>query len=111
MENIMYLIRRIYKTKPGQARKVASLVHKQATIYRDAGHRPEFRISFNGYTLPGENDTVFLEWVADKIESPMRDGNNIPPEAMTVGAQVRELIESQRIEFMEYLSDDKILKD
>ena len=74
-------------------------------------HRPEFRISFNGYTLPGENDTVFLEWVADKIESPMRDGNNIPPEAMTVGAQVRELIESQRIEFMEYLSDDKILKD
>jgi len=41
----------------------------------------------------------------------MREGNKIPPEVYTVGAEVRELIESQRIEFMEYLSDDKILKD
>ena len=37
MEMVMYLIRRIYKTKPGQARKVASLVHKQATIYHKRG--------------------------------------------------------------------------
>lgn len=107
----MYLIRRIYKTKPGESRKVASLVHKQATIYKEAGHRPEFRVSFNGYTLPGEPNIVFLEWIDDKIESPMRQGNNIPSEAMAIGAEVRQLIESQRIEFMEYLSDDKILKD
>ena len=60
----MYLIRRIYKTKPGESRKVASLVHKQATIYKEAGHRPEFRVSFNGYTLPGEPNVVFLEWIA-----------------------------------------------
>ena len=103
----MYLIRRVYKTKPGQARKVASLVHKQATIYHDAGHRGEFRVAFNGYTLPGEQDVVILEWSDSTIQSPMREGNDIPKEALEVGGQVRELIESQRIEFLELLSPDK----
>ena len=103
----MYLIRRIYKTKPGQARKVASLVYKQVKIYHDASHRGEFRVAFNGYTLPGDQDTVYLEWTDDSIQSPMREGNDIPREALEVGGQVRELIESQRIEFAELLTQDK----
>ena len=103
----MYLIRRIYKTKPGQAQRVATLVQKQVQIYHDAGHRSEFRVAFNGYTLPGDQDTVYLEWTDDKIMSPSREGNDIPPAALEVGAQVRELIESQRIEFMELLTPDK----
>ena len=28
----MYLVRRTYKTKPGEARRVATLVHKQVQI-------------------------------------------------------------------------------
>jgi len=103
----MYLIRRIYKTKPGQARKVASLVYKQVKIYQDAGHRGEFRVAFNGYTMPGEQNMVYLEWADDTIQSPMREGNDIPREALEVGGQVRELIESQRIEFAELLTPDK----
>lgn len=103
----MYLIRRIYKTKPGQARLVASLVYKQAKIYHDAGHRSEFRVSFNGYTMPGEQNEVCLEWTDSTIQSPMREGNDIPSEALEVGGQVRELIESQRIEFRELLTPDK----
>ena len=48
----MYLLRRIWKCKPGEARRVASLVQKQAQIYHDAGHRSEFQVYFNGYTPP-----------------------------------------------------------
>ena len=106
----MYLIRRVYKTKPGESRKVASLVQKQAQIYHDAGHRGEFRVAFNGYTMPGEQDAVVLEWTAESIESPMRAGNDIPKEALEVGAEVRPLIESQRIEFMELMTPDKMMQ-
>ncbi len=104
----MYLIRRVYKTKPGEARRVASLVHKQVQIYHDAGHRGEFRVAFNGYTLPGDQDIVVLEWTDEAIMSPMRGGNDIPREALQVGAQAREFIESQRIEFLELLTPDKM---
>ena len=54
----MYLVRRTFHTKPGEARRVASLVHKQASAYRDAGHRSEFRIYFNGGTVPGETNSL-----------------------------------------------------
>ena len=103
----MYLIRRVYKTKPGQAQRVATLVRKQAQIYHDAGQRGEFRVSFNGGTMPGEQDSVVLEWADEKIESPYRGDNNLPTAALEIGPQVRELIESQRIEFMELLTPDK----
>jgi len=103
----MYVIRRWYKTKPGEARRVATLVSRQAQMYRDAGQRSEFRVSFNGYTLPGDQNVVCLEWTDDSIQSPSRAGNVLPEEALAVGAQVRELIESQHIEFLELLTADK----
>ncbi|MDP6454942.1 MAG: hypothetical protein QF898_16685 [SAR202 cluster bacterium] len=100
----MYLIRRIFNTKPGEARKVAELVKRQGEIYRDAGQRSEITVSYNGATLPGEQNVVVLQWTAEAIESPSRPNNPLPPEALEVGAQVRPLIESQRIEFMELLT-------
>ncbi len=105
----MYLVRRIFNTKPGAARQVASLVHKQAQIYHDAGHRSEFKVYFNPGTVPGENNVVVLEWTDEALMSPMRDGNEIPPEVYDVGAQVRELTESNRIEFMELMTPDKMM--
>ena len=103
----MYMIRRWYKTKPGEARRVATLVHRQVSIYRDAGQRGEFSVAFNGATLPGEQDVVCLEWTDESIQSPYREGNVLPKEALTFGAEVRKLIESQRIEFLELLTPDK----
>ncbi len=103
----MYLIRRVYKTKPGEARRVASLVYKQAKIYHDAGQRGEFRVSFNGATMPGEQETVCLEWQDETIQSPYRGGNELPKEALEIGPKIRPLIESQRIEFQELLTPDK----
>lgn len=104
----MYLIRRTYYTKPGEARRVAELVHKQVQIYHDAGHRGEFRVAFNGYTLPGEQNIVVLEWTDDSIQSPMRAGNDIPPAAMEAGAAYRPYLESQKIEFFEMVTPDII---
>ncbi len=100
----MYLIRRIFNTKPGEVRKVADLVHKQAQAYRDAGQRSEFRVSYNGATLPGDQNIVILDWTDDAIMSPSRDGLVLSPDAMTLGAEIRPLLESQRIEFLEMIT-------
>ena len=105
----MYLLRRIWKCKPGEARRVASLVQKQAQIYHDAGQRSEFRVYFNGYTTPTDPDTVVLEWTDEALMSPMRGENQLPAAALEVGAQIRPLVESNRIEFWELMSPDKMM--
>ncbi len=94
----MYLIRRIFNTKPGEARKVAELVQRQAQAYRDAGQRSEFRVSYNGATLPGDQNVVILDWTDDAIKSPSRDGLVLSPEAMALGAEIRPFLESQRMD-------------
>ena len=103
----MYLIRRIFNTKPGEARNVAVLLQKQAQAYRDAGQRSEFRVSYNGATLPGDQNVVVLDWTDDAIMSPTREGHVLPRAALDLGAQIRPLNENQRIEFLELLSPVK----
>ena len=48
-----------------------------------------------------------MRWIADKIESPYRGGNEIPEEARELGAKMRELTVRSWIEFEELLTDDK----
>ena len=105
----MYLLRRIFKTKPGEARKVATLLTQQAQIYRDAGQRSEFKVYFNGATVPGETDVVVLEWTDEALMSPMRGDHKLPQAALDMGAQIRPLVESNRIEFMELMTPDKMM--
>ncbi|MBH59418.1 MAG: hypothetical protein MK359_05940 [SAR202 cluster bacterium] len=102
----MYKLRRVYRTKPGEATNVAKLVFKQAKMYKDAGHRGDFTVSYNGYTLPGEQNIVVLEWQQDSIMSPSRPGNNIPKEIMEAGAKYRPFLESQHIEFYEMIDSE-----
>jgi|TARA_B100000959_G_scaffold256070_1_gene288937 hypothetical protein len=103
----LYLIRRIFNTKPGEARRVAGLLQQQAQAYRDAGQRSEFRVSYNGATLPGEQNVVVLDWTDDAIMSPSREGHVLPQAALDLGGQIRPLIENQRIEFLELLAPAK----
>ena len=103
----MYVVRRWYKTKPGEARRVATLVHKQAEAYHEAGQRSKFQVSYNGYTLPGDQDVVCLEWTDKSLETPTREGHKLPAAALKLGGEVRNLIESQRIEFLELLTPEK----
>ena len=77
---------------------------KQAKIYKDAGQRSDFTVSFNEKTLPGEQYIVILEWTDDKIMSPGRSGNDIPAEAIEAGKKYRPLVEHDYIEFFETIA-------
>lgn len=106
----MYVLRRIFKTRdPRDARQVASLLQKQAQIYHDSGQRSEFKVYFNGGTVPGEPGEVVLEWTDEALMSPMRGGHQLPAAALEIGGQIRPLVESNRIEFMELMTPDKML--
>ena len=105
----MYLLRRIFQCKPGEARRVASLVQKQAQAFEEAGQRSECRVYFNGYTTPSNVDTVVLEWTDEVLRSTMRAGNELPPAVREFGAQISQLTEGNRIEIMELMSPDKML--
>ena len=105
----MYLVRRTYKTKPGEARRVATLVQKASTdIPRTLVTARSFRVAYNAGTCPGEQNTVVLEWETAAFQSPARDGNNIPPAAYEAGAAYRPYIEGSSIEFWELLTPGKM---
>ncbi len=101
------VIRRVFTVKPGSARKVATTVAKQAAAYQEAGQRSETRVYFNGGTVPGEKDRVYMEWTADVIDSPYREGNVIPQSVRDAGAPSRDLIEGSYIEFYELITPAK----
>ncbi|MBI21453.1 MAG: hypothetical protein CL780_04315 [Chloroflexi bacterium] len=103
----MYLIRRVYNVKPRTAMKVAEVLANVAQIYEKSGQRGPTKIYFNGGTLPGENNVVYMEWEDESIMSPYRGDNKIPPEVFEVGRQVREHIIDQRIEFFELINRNK----
>ena len=103
----MYMLRRIYKAKYRQGKLVASLVRKQQDIYESTG-RSKGTVYFNAGTVPGESDTVVLEWTQDTLGSPYMSAGNIPQEALQIGGKVREHIESQYIEFWELMTPEKI---
>ncbi len=105
----MYMLRRVYKAIYREGKLVASLVRKQQDIYESAG-RSKGTVYFNAGTVPGEPDTVVLEWTQDTLGSPYVSSGGIPAEALQVGAQVREHIESQHIEFWELMTPEKMDK-
>ena len=105
----MYLVRRVYKTKPGQARKVATIVQEQGDMYNAAGQLFRSKILLNGGTVPGENNVVYLEWIDEKIDSPYREGNKIPKEILDKGKELL-LIEEQYIQFYELMIPAKMQK-
>ena len=96
----MYLIRRVYKVKPGMTRKAAELIQKIGKLYEEAGQRSPVRVYWSGYTVPGPTNTVYMDWVQEKIESPYREGN-VSPGSGDLGAQLREIQEESYIEFYE----------
>ncbi len=102
-----YVIRRVYEVKPGSARKVATTVAKQAALYEESGQRSPSRVYFNGGTLPGEKERVYMEWTADVIDSPYREGNVIPQPVRDAGAGIRDLIINNYIEFYELMTEAK----
>ena len=96
----MYLIRRVYKLKPGVTRRAAELIHQIGKRYEEAGQRSSVRVYWSGSTMPGPANTVYMDWVQEKIESPYRQGQELPNMG-DLGQQLRELQEESYIEFYE----------
>ncbi len=97
----MYLVRRTYKVKPGKHREAAELMVKICKIYEKAGQRGPARVYWSGGTVPGAANQVYMDWVSEKLESPYREGNAAPAEAITFGRQLAELREDSWIEFFQ----------
>lgn len=105
----MYVIRRVYKVKSRAAREAATIVARIGELYHEAGRRSEVRVCFNGTTLPGETDVVFMEWTDDVIRSPYGRGEPSIADASELGARLRELTEDSWIEFYEMLTPEKAM--
>ena len=104
----MYELRRTYVTLPGEERRVASLLQKQCEILVEAGQRSPFHVSFNGGTCPGEKQRVYLTWTAEKIESPYRAGNVMPPAYAAIGTERNKYTTDTWIEIAELMNSDKL---
>ena len=103
----MYVVTRIWETQPMEARRAATLAALIGEVYEKAGQRSSVQVSFNGATLPGETNRVYMRWIADKIESPYRGDNELPEKALELGAKMREITVRSWIEFEELLTEDK----
>jgi hypothetical protein len=93
--------------KPREARRAATLVAAIGDAYEEAGRRKQVTVYFNGGTMPGEKDRVYMEWVEDTIETAYRPEAKTPERGLELGAQLRELQESSWIEFYELMTPDK----
>ena len=97
----MYLIRRVFRCKPGTARRAAEQITKIGKAYENAGQRSPIRVYTSGGTVPGPANTVYMDWTAPVLESPYREGNPMPEEIMPVSQQMNEFVEESYIEFYE----------
>ena len=107
----MYVVRRVWETRPGEARRVASLVAAMGEEYESAGKRSPSRVYFNSTTVPGDAHRVYMEWTEEVIASPYRsDVVPSPSRAQDLYAQVRDLTTDSWIEFYELMTPDKALE-
>ena len=91
----MYIIRRTYKAKIGEARNAALLLRRIADIYTEAGQRAKCSVYYNGGTLPCPNDElnrIYMQWSTEIIDSPYRDGNKYP-DMGNVYNELKELLD------------------
>ena len=96
----MYLIRRVFKVKPGATRKAAELISEMGKAYEAAG-RSGTRVYWSGYTVPGLANTVYLDWTEESLRSPFDTEAKSPQDLGHIYDQLRELQEDSYIEFYE----------
>lgn len=106
----MYLVRRVWVAKPREARRAATIAAWLGEAYESAGQRESVRVYFNSGTTPGEKDRVIMEWEAQSLESPYREGNVYPEATGDLGPKLRELTTESWIEFYELLTPEKYLE-
>jgi len=97
----MYLLRRVFKVKPGTARKAAEIIARMGKAYEEGGQRSPTRVYISGGGLPGPANMVYMDWTEETIKSQYREGNKIPDAAQAIYPELREVQEETYIEFYE----------
>ena len=95
----MYLIRRVFKVKPGTSRRAAEIITQIGKLYEEEGQRSPVRVYTSGGTVPGPANTVYMDWIDETLRTPYREGNKIPEGMAALGAQHNEFQEESYIEF------------
>ena len=96
----MYLVRRGFKVKPGTTYRAAQLIRKMAKTYESLG-RAQTRVYWSGYTVPGNPDTVYMDWTEETLQSPYGPDAKSPQDLSEIYNELNELQESSFIEFYE----------
>ena len=100
----MYLIRRTLKTKPNKAWDTAALLTTICEAYEKNGRNKATIYISQG--LPGDPDVAYAEWTQVVIEP---NWFSIVPESVrTNAAKVREITESNTVEFFEIVTIEKL---
>lgn len=106
----MFLVRRVWEIEPGKARQAASYVAAMGEEYEQAGKRSSSRVYFNGGTVPGHRNRVYMEWTEEVIDSTYRkDIVESPRRARDLYASLREITVDSWIEFYELMTSEKML--
>ena len=96
----MHLIRRVFKVKPGATPEAAKIIAEIGKAYENGG-RTRTRVYWSGYTVPGSENTVYMDWTQDSLRSPYDPDAKEPDDIGTIYRQLSELQEESRIEFFE----------
>lgn len=108
----MFVVRRVWETKPGEARKAASLVAAMGEEYEAVDKRGPSRVYFNNGTVPGDRNRVYMEWTEEVIASTYRaDIVESPQRARDLYANLREITVDSWIEFYELMTPEKMLEE
>ena len=96
----MYLIRRVFKVKPGATPEAAKIIAEIGNAYEKVG-RTQTRVYWSGYTVPGPDNTVYMDWTEETLGSPF-DPSVVEPDGIgTLYDQLHNLQEESYIEFYE----------
>jgi hypothetical protein len=103
----MYLVRRVCKTKPGQAWAVAGYLAKICEAY-EANGRDKARIYIEGQGLPGTPNRVYAEWTQDAIEPNWF--SKVPQTVREYNPKMQELLDEYLLEIFEVATAEKLVE-
>jgi hypothetical protein len=96
----MYLVRRVFKVKPGKTREAAQIIAAMGKCFEKEGRLPT-RVYWSGYTVPGPINTVYMDWMQETLRSPFDKDATLPDELRNLYAELRALQEESYVEFYE----------
>ena len=106
----MFVVRRVWETKPGEARRAASLVAAMGEEYESVDKRSPSRVYFNSGTVPGDKNRVYMEWIEEVLASTYRaDSVPSPARAQELYSKLGEITLGSWIEFYELITPEKMM--